>query len=1316
MTSKYLLSLDLGGSGGRALLYNTATGEHTFTTCAWTFPQDAEVGGFAFDLGCAEKWQALCQLGRQALADAAAQPDQVAGLSVTSMRHGLVLIDRHGQVLLGAPNRDARAFAEGMELQGERGAELYARTGHIPNPVLLAPRLLWVLKNHPEYLSEGALALTISDWMAYMLCGVAASEPTQAGETCLFDLKKGDWAEDIIRSLGLPMHIFPKIVPTGMKLGGLTQTAAEALGLLPGIPVATGGADTQLAMLALGISHPGEIAVVAGSTTPVMVTSDRVHIDPQARTWTGMYALPGMFVVESNAGNMGASLEWFSNLMYSDSPLPVAALCGDAQYSQPGAAGILSTLGAQLFNASALGLPVDGLTFSTMTVPTCGEGRSALARAVLEGIAYSVRQNVEQALAVAHAHPPRLHLGGGITRSRFWAQLISDVFCQPVDVGHGKSASSFGAVLCAAVGAGLYPDLAAAAAALGRPVASLSPGAQAEAYAELYPLWVGYKQNRSAADEIASGGFMSVLQRDMESTRPTGALFKPRIYVSANAGEEAIAMLRELGEVTYASYAEAGSVLSGDELAETLHGYQVLVTEVDLVDAGALQQSRDLRVVIACRGNPVNIDIPACTAAGIPVINTPGRNADAVADLTVAFMLMLARKLDKAAAFLHEPGAEAGDMGRMGQAYFTLKGRELWRKTIGVVGGGAIGQKVIRRLLPFEARLLVYDPYLSPEEAARVGAVKTSLETLLGESDIVTLHAPANDDTTGMIGAAAFEQMKPGAYLINTARAALVDHEALLHALQSGRLGGAAFDVFPVEPPGADDPLLAFDNVIATPHIGGNTTEVGIHQGYIIVEELKRLLAGQKPKYALNPEVLADFTWSGERHLDSTRLAELAQGPGPGMTDLDVNAKKQEGAVPAAVEGQKSGGLLGGLRRLVTGKARVEAPTEKAAPIPSGGARAEAEARYAAILERFLVDLAADPAAGQFAKSNKVSFQFVLKYTAISFYMGFGDGKVDAGLGEAHFKPDVTVKVDADTFDGMFTGRIDGTQAFKAGKLSVSGNMLKAMSMQKLNFGPVYAAARDASGGAGDLTLLGPAAPAVTALQTPAAAAAPAPGPAPAPAVIHRTGDVRDLLLEVNNEMYKLGLITSTGGNISVRTDDNPNQVWITPSGLFKGSLRADSMVRIDLDGNLVGDAPYNASSERKVHCAIYRCRPEIKAVIHSHARYSTLMALTGTSWLPISADAAFFGEVPVVPFIMPGSPELGDAVAAAMGSKGVAAIMQNHGLVVAGSDLRRAADTTEAVEHTAEKLLWCRKMGVSPAVIPDDIAKILSEMGSMVA
>ncbi len=405
-------------------------------------------------------------------------------------------------------------------------------------------------------------------------------------------------------------------------------------------------------------------------------------------------------------------------------------------------------------------------------------------------------------------------------------------------------------------------------------------------------------------------------------------------------------------------------------------------------------------------------------------------------------------------------------------------------------------------------------------------------------------------------------------------------------------------------------------------------------------------------------------------------------------------------------------------------------PQPVAVPAPANNAARE---KMIAILKEFTATIVTDKEMAAFAKGKNVVFIFTVKDLDQAFFLSFVDGKVGAGLENPPREPDVKLKMAADILDGMFTGRINATKAATSGKLSFSGDTGKAMAFMRIqsNMSRLYSEARGKVGDPGDLTKLGVPAPVIvpvgvvpvptqTPTQVPAQGQANTPSgyiglPLQAP-MIMKTGDIRDQILQVNNELYAKGLITPTGGNVSARCDDNPDEIWITPSAIFKGDLRADMMVRINLDGKVISDTEYPASSERRVHCAIYKLRPDITAVIHTHALQTTLMAMTGTQFLPISADAAFFGDLPVVPFIMPGTNELGDKVAEAIGMDGIAAIMQNHGLVVAGSSLRRGADMTDIIELTAQKILTCKMLGIQPALLPEDIVKELKEIGASMA
>jgi phosphoglycerate dehydrogenase-like enzyme len=333
-----------------------------------------------------------------------------------------------------------------------------------------------------------------------------------------------------------------------------------------------------------------------------------------------------------------------------------------------------------------------------------------------------------------------------------------------------------------------------------------------------------------------------------------------RILVTATLDDWGLDRLRGHGELVYEGFSDKKRLLAGRKLVRALEGIDVFVTEVDQVRTRVLEQLDGLQVIACCRADPVNVDVEAATFRGIPVLNAPGRNARAVADLTVALMLMGLRRIPQAMDVLRQEDGPQG-MVKMAVAFFDMKGHELWGKTVGLVGLGAVGQEVAQRLRGFDVTLMVHDPYVPSEVVERFGAEHVDLRTLLRAADVVTLHAPVTEETRGMLGREEFGLMKPTAYFVNTARSELTDEEALYETLKEGGIAGAALDVFAEEPPPADHPLLQLSNVIATPHIGGNTQEIPAHQSRIVVSDLERLFQGERPLHIVNPQTLEGFAW-----------------------------------------------------------------------------------------------------------------------------------------------------------------------------------------------------------------------------------------------------------------------------------------------------------------------------------------------------------------------------------------------------------------------------------------------------------------------
>ncbi|MCV7439315.1 NAD(P)-dependent oxidoreductase [Mycobacterium seoulense] len=322
---------------------------------------------------------------------------------------------------------------------------------------------------------------------------------------------------------------------------------------------------------------------------------------------------------------------------------------------------------------------------------------------------------------------------------------------------------------------------------------------------------------------------------------------RPRALVTAPLRGPGFAKLAELADVVYDPWIEQTPlrIYSAEQLADRIaaEAADVLVVEGDSVAGPVLEQG--LRAIASTRGDPNNVDIAAATAAGVPVLNTPGRNADAVAEMTVALLLAATRRLLPADA-----DVRSGNIFRDGSIpYQRFRAWEIAGRTVGLVGLGAVGRATRWRLAGLGMRVIAHDPY---NDEARHG-----LDELLAEADVVSLHAPVTDDTVGMIGAPQFAAMRDGVVFLNTARAQLHDTDALVDALRGGKVAAAGLDHFVGEWLPTDHPLVGMPDVVLTPHIGGATWNTEARQAQMVADDLEALLSGKTPAHIVNPEVLA---------------------------------------------------------------------------------------------------------------------------------------------------------------------------------------------------------------------------------------------------------------------------------------------------------------------------------------------------------------------------------------------------------------------------------------------------------------------------
>lgn len=311
----------------------------------------------------------------------------------------------------------------------------------------------------------------------------------------------------------------------------------------------------------------------------------------------------------------------------------------------------------------------------------------------------------------------------------------------------------------------------------------------------------------------------------------------PKVLISDKMSPLAEATFKERGvEVDY----KPG--LDKDQLLKIIGDYDGLaIRSSTKVTPKILEAAKNLKVVGRAGIGVDNVDVPAATNAGVVVMNTPFGNSITTAEHAIAMMMALVRQIPQANASTHE--------GKWEKSKFM--GMEITGKTLGLIGCGNIGSVVAERALGLKMKVVAYDPFLAPERAADLGVTKVELEDVFRKADVISLHTPLTDQTRGIVGQKAFAKMKDGVRIVNCARGGLVDEAALLEALNSGKVAGAALDVFEVEP-ATENPLFGHENVICTPHLGASTTEAQVNVAFQVAEQMADFLLTGGVTNALN--------------------------------------------------------------------------------------------------------------------------------------------------------------------------------------------------------------------------------------------------------------------------------------------------------------------------------------------------------------------------------------------------------------------------------------------------------------------------------
>jgi len=461
------MALDAGTGSVRAVIFDLHGNQIAVGQAEWQHLAVPDVpGSMEFDL--VKNWQLVCQCIRQALQNADIPPAAIAAVSACSMREGIVIYDSNGEPIWACANVDARAAREVSELKelydNTFEEKVYRSTGQTL-ALSAIPRLLWLAHHRSDIYRRAATVTMISDWMAFMLSGELAVDPSNAGTTGLLDLSTRDWKRSLLQMAGLRSDILSPVKETGAPLGNVTSQAAEQCGLLSGTPVVVGGGDAQIGCLGLGVVKPAQTAILGGTFWQQVVNLAEPIIDPNMNVRINPHVIPGMAQTESISFFTGLTMRWFRDAFCAEEKL-IAERMGIDTYTlleemasrvPPGAHGVMPIFSDVMrFKSWYHAAP----SFINLSIDPEKCNKATLFRALEENAAIVSACNLQQITTFADVHIDSLVFAGGGSKGKLWSQILADVTGMTVRIPVVKEATALGCAIAAGVGVGIWSSMA----------------------------------------------------------------------------------------------------------------------------------------------------------------------------------------------------------------------------------------------------------------------------------------------------------------------------------------------------------------------------------------------------------------------------------------------------------------------------------------------------------------------------------------------------------------------------------------------------------------------------------------------------------------------------------------------------------------------------------------------------------------------------------------------------------------------------------------------------------------------------------------